>query len=486
MPDYNLIVIGSGPAGFSCAIQAAKLNKQVLMIEEKKEQVGGTWIHTGTIPGKSMREAAKTILEFNTHFNELTDYKPHEHYKMADLLQYQKDIVEQENKKVQEDLANNNIELKRGTASFVDKNTVEVVTPAGETETYTADFILIATGCSPAEPENFEVDHKNVLNYKSLMELKHIPGRLVIIGWGVHGMEYATTFGALGTRVSVLSEKMDDLPFLDREISETFAENHAENINIRNEVSIEDVKFNSLRNSTEVHFTASAEPDRTQVLETEYILWLGGRQSNIDALNLDKVDVNIDKESYENFITTNDKYQSTVDNIYAAGDVIGFPMLASASFTQGRLAACNMFGIPFAQGPDKYPYAIYTIPEMAHVGITEEEAKNADLDYSVGHATFKEVAKANMINQSKGFLKIIFDTQSLQLLGVHIIGKSAANLIHLGQSVMAHNGTIHYFIQYAMNYPTLSEAYRIAAFNGLNKIYNDGVSYETVLKTKKT
>ncbi len=479
---YDLIVIGSGPAGFSCAMQAAKFNKKVLMVEKKEDQVGGTWIHTGTIPSKSLREAAKTILEFNTHFKDRPHSKPHEHYKMADLLQYQKGILERENQKAEDDLLNNNVELKRGTAQFVDNHTLEVETPAGAVETHTADFILIGAGCSPADPENFEVNHKNILNYKSILELTHIPGRLVIIGWGVHGMEYATTFGALGARVSVLSEKKNDLPFLDQEVSEEFKNTHANNINIRNEISIEKIEFNSLRNNTEVHFKDSKEPGRVQVLETEYILWLGGRQSNIEGMNLNNVGVETNKESYENFIITNADYQTSVENIYAAGDIIGFPMLASASFTQGRLAACNMFGIPFLETPDQYPYGIYTIPEMAHVGITEQHARKLDLNFTIGRADFEEVAKANMTNQSDGFLKLIFETETLKLLGVHIIGNAAANLIHLGQSVMAHKGDIRYFIQYAMNYPTLSEAYRIAAFNGMNKVFKEGVKYETILK----
>jgi len=270
---------------------------------------------------------------------------------------------------------------------------------------------------------------------------------------------------------------------LDEEINETFRKKHAKNIKIRNGITIEEVKFNSLRNTTEVHFRDSREPDRTQVIETEYILWLGGRQSNISRLNLDLVNIEVNTDIYENFIITDAQYKTSVDNIYAAGDIIGFPMLASASFTQGRLAACNMFGIPFLEVPDQYPYAIYTIPEIAHVGITEQNAQKLGLDYTVGKANFEEVAKANMTNQRDGFLKLIFDSKTLQLLGVHIIGNAAANLIHLGQSVIAHEGNIRYFIQYAMNYPTLSEAYRIAAFNGMNKVYKKGVKYENILQT---
>lgn len=483
--DYDLIIIGSGPAGFSCAIQAAKFNKKVLIIEQNEDQLGGTWIHTGTIPSKSLREAAKTITSYMTQFEAQPHEKPHSHYKMADLLQYQKNIVRNENAQIEEDLISNGVAIKRGIGSFLDDHTIEIETISGSIESFTARFVLIAAGCRPAKPVSFEVNHKNVLNYKSLMELKHIPGRLVIIGWGVHGMEYATTFGALGTRVSVLSEKENDLPFLDSEINEVFKKTRAKNITVHNNITIEDVKFNSLRNTSEVHYKISHDPKRTHVLETEYILWLGGRQSNIGRLQLDKANVEVNTDTYEKFITTNSQYQTSIANIYAAGDIIGFPMLASASFTQGRIAACNMFGIPFLEAPDQYPYAIYTIPEMAHVGITEQEALKLKLNYTVGIAKFEEIAKASMTNQKNGFLKLIFDTKSLKLLGVHIIGNDASNLIHLGQAVMAYKGTIRYFIQYAMNYPTLSEAYRIAAFNGLNKVFKAGVDYETILKDEE-
>ncbi len=480
--DYDLIIIGSGPAGFSCAMQSAKFNKKVLMIEAHETHIGGAWVNTGTMPSKALREAAKTITEFNTHFGAEKKIKPYERYKMADLLRYKNEILEQEIRKIKDDLINNEVNVARGFARFADKHTVEVQTHVGTKESYSADFILIGAGCSPAEPKNFEIDHNKIFNYESILEITHIPRRLVIIGWGVHAMEYATTFAALGTRVSVLSERSDDLPFLDHEISEHFKNHYSASIKIRNNIAIKSIDFNSLRNNSEVHFYEQNKEKRLQVLETEYVLWLGGREPNIEGLHLDEFGIKTDSEG---FIIAETGNQTSVANIYAAGDIIGFPMLTSAAVTQGRQAACTMFGIPFLGEPDQYPYGIYTIPEIANIGITEQDACNLGLKVTVGRANFSDIAKANITNQPQGILKLVFSTESLKLLGVHIIGDQAANLIHLGQSIMAFDGDIRYFIQHAMNYPTLSEAYRVAAFNGLNKVHKAGVKYEKLLNNNE-
>jgi len=246
-------------------------------------------------------------------------------------------------------------------------------------------------------------------------------------------------------------------------------------------VSVEDVSFSALRNFTEVKFRSKSDDKRLQVIETEHVLFLGGRKPNIDGLNLDSVGVETDDS---NFIITNDSYKTNLDNIFAAGDVIGFPRLASASFSQGRLAACNMFGIPTMDVPDQIPYGIYGIPEISNIGITEQDAEEMGLDITVGRAYFKNIAKGNMSNNSEGMLKLVFSTQSLKLLGVHILGADAANLIHLAQSVMSYDGDIRYFINHVMNYPTLSEAYRIAAFNGVNRVYKAGAKYKNILEDK--
>lgn len=480
--DYDIIIIGTGPAGFSCAMQSSKFDKDVLVVESHKKYLGGTWINTGTVPSKALREAAKNILDFNEQFGDHEHKKPYERFKMGDLLQYKQEILEKENQKVKNDLIKNKVDVARGFGRLKDNHTVEVETHIGSTETYTADYILVSTGSSPILPDNFEVDDDKVLDYKSILEITHIPRRLVVIGSGVNAIEYATIFAALGTRVTLLSSKKDYLTFLDHEIKE-----HLQNalqkkgITIKKNVQVEDVSFSALRNYTEVKFRSKSEDKRLQVIETEHVLFMGGRKPNIDGLNLDSVGVEIDERD---FIVTDNSYKTNVDNVYAAGDVIGFPRLASASFSQGRLAACNMFGIPALDVPDQIPYGIYAIPEISNIGITEQDAEEMGLDITVGRAYFKNIAKGNMSNNSEGMLKLVFSTNSLKLLGVHILGADAANLIHLGQSVMSHDGDIRYFINHVMNYPTLSEAYRIAAFNGVNRVYKAGVKYENILDHK--
>jgi NAD(P) transhydrogenase len=477
--DYDVIILGSGPAGFSCAMQSSKFDKSALIIESHETHLGGTWINTGTVPSKALREAAKTILEFNNQFDSENSEKAYDVFKMADLLQYKNEILERENRKVKDDIIKNKVDVARGFGTISDEHTVEVETHIGTTETYTADFILVCTGSSPAEPQAFEVDHENVLDYKSILNITHIPRRLVITGSGVHVMEYATIFAALGTRVSVLSTRSDDLEFIDDEIKEEFWRALSDSITVRNDITVEMIKYNALRTYTEVHFRDEKESDRLQVIETEHVLHLGGRKPNTQDLGLE----NVGSETNDrNFIITDDRYQTTVPSIYAAGDVVGFPRLASASFTQGRQAACNMFGIPALESSDQIPYGIYAIPEISSIGLTEKQAEEKGMDITVGRAYFKNIAKADMKNHQDGLLKLVFDTETLKLLGVHIVGEEASNLIHLGQAVIAFEGDVRYFIRHVMNYPTLSEAYRIAAFNGVNRVYKAGVKYRDILE----
>lgn len=463
-------------------MQSSKFDQQVLVVESHEDYLGGTWINTGTVPSKALREAAKTILEFNNQFGDHENKKPYERFRMADLLQYKQEILEKENRKVKNDFINNNVDVARGFGRLKDKHTVEVETHLGTTETYTADYILICTGSSPTEPGTFEIEHNKILDYKSILDLTHIPRRLVVIGSSVSAFEYATIFAALGTRITLLNEQHDYLPFLDYEIKNHFQQAiRHRGITIKNDVSIQDVEFNALRNNTEVKFKTNSGDQQLQVIETEHVLYLGGRKPNVDNLNLEKVGVKTDAN---HFIEVDEAYKTNINSIYAAGDVIGFPRLASASFTQGRLAACNMFSIPSLEMPEQIPYGIYTIPEISNIGMTEQEAEEMGLDVTIGRALFSEITKADMTNHSDGLLKLVFGTDTLKLLGVHILGDEAANLIHLGQSVMALDGDVRYFIQHVMNYPTLSDAYRIAAFNGVNRVYQDGVKYKNILRER--
>jgi len=481
--DYDVIIIGSGPAGFSCAMQSSKFDKKVLVVESHSDYLGGTWINTGTVPSKALREAAKTISEFNQQFGDHENKKPYERFRMADLLKYKQRILEKENRKVKNDFIKNKVDVARGHGRLVDEHTVEVETHFGTQETYTADYILISTGSNPTKPEEFEIDNDKVLDYTSILELTHIPRRLVIIGSGINAIEYATTFAALGTRVVVLSKHEDYLTFLDHEIKDELKQIFSEkSINIKNDVTIKEVDFNPIQNYTEVKFESKSDTKRLQVIETEHVLFLGGRRPNVENLGLENLTI---KTNDDRFISVDDSFKTNVDSIYAAGDVIGFPRLASASFTQGRLAACNMFDIPNLDVPDQIPYGIYAIPEISNIGLSEQEAEEMGLDVTVGRAYFKNIAKADMTDHNEGMLKLVFNTNSLKLLGVHIVGEEAANLIHLGQAVMSYGGDIRYFIHHVMNYPTLCEAYRIAAFNGVNRVYKAGVKYKDILGDKE-
>jgi NAD(P) transhydrogenase len=341
----------------------------------------------------------------------------------------------------------------------------------------------VCTGSSPTKPEKFEIDHDKILDYKSVLQLTHIPRRLTIIGSNVNAMEYATTFAALGTRVTILSAHNDYLTFLDHEIKKHVRNVFAQqSITVKTGVTIEEVGYNSLRNNTEVKFRSTTDENRLQVIETEHVLFFGGREPNIKNMGLNQVGVERDKDG---LIKVDSTFRTNIDSVYAAGDVIGFPRLASASFTQGRLAACNMFGIPSMEVPDKIPYGIYTIPEISNIGLSEQKAREMGLDITVGRAYFKNIAKEDMSDHDEGILKLVFHTDSLKLIGVHILGNGAADLIHLGQAVMAYDGDVRYFIQHVMNYPTLSEAYRIAAFNGVNRVYKAGVKYENILEDEQ-
>ncbi|MGF1668929.1 MAG: Si-specific NAD(P)(+) transhydrogenase [Balneolaceae bacterium] len=479
--DYDVIVIGSGPAGFSCAMQSSKFDKKVLIVEANKEFIGGAWINTGTVPSKALREAAKTIYRFHSQFGDEKGRKPFERFRMEELLQYKKTILETKNRKVKEDLIKNEVDTVRGFGKILDNHTVSVTSHTGNIETYTADHILISTGSSPTSPDNFEIDQIDILNYESILDLTHIPRRLTIIGAGIIAMEYATIFASLGTRVNILNENKDLLLFLDHEIRNMLNECFKNrNVIIHNNVKIESVRKNDLRNRSEVVFKIEDDENRLQVIETEHVLYIGGKKPNSKNIGLEEAGIQTDEDGY---IETSNSYKTSVENIYAAGDVIGFPSLASTSFVQGRLAACDMFGIPSQDTSGDIPFGIYSLPEISGIGLTEDDAIKMGIDVTVGRAYFRNITQGDISHLDEGLLKLVFSTNDLKLLGVHILGESAADMIHLGQSVMYFNGDIRYFIQTVLNYPTYSEAYRIAAFNGFNRVYKAGVKYQKILES---
>ncbi len=478
--SYDIIILGSGPAGFSCAMQSAKFNKSVLIVEADPENLGGTWINTGTVPSKALRETARNIYTYTSQFGQYENKKPYERFKMRDLLKYKERVLENENSSIKKDLIKNNVHTARGYGKIVEPNLVEITDHLGNSRKVQGKFILVSTGSRPTAPSNFTVDHKVVFDANSILNLDHIPRRLVIVGGNIQALEFATIFAALGTNVTVLNEQGEYLPFIDAEIKEEFDRIiYDMRISIHNNVEIQGVNSNKLRNCTEVRYNASENNGELKVLETEVVLHFGSRKPNTEKLGLESVGVETDEDGY---IIVNEYYKTSNESIYACGDVVGFPSLASASFTQGRLASCDMFEIPSRDSSPNIPFGIYTIPEIAAIGLTEEEAIEAGHNVTIGRTKYDRLTKADIAKSRDGLLKLVFDTDTFRLLGIHIVGDNATELIHLGQSVLFYGGDIRYFISNVINYPTYTEAYRIAAFNGVNKVYKSGVGYDQILE----
>jgi NAD(P) transhydrogenase len=475
---YDLIVIGSGPAGFSCAMQASKFDKKVLLVEAHQQQLGGAWINTGTVPSKALRDAALNIHKFTQQFGDPGGKKAYDLFQMQDLLKFKSRVVDHENSELKRNLIKNEIDTARGFGKLTNPYTVEVTDHLGKVKNYTGKNILISTGSSPKPPALFDVNQETILDLTSLMNLTHIPRRLTIVGTGINAIEYATIFNALGTKVSILNLNDNFLSFLDEEIRNHFLMSLEENrIGLKSNVMLKGISFNMLRNYTEVRFTMG-QSDELMVIESEQVLYFGKRTPNTTKIGLDNVGIKTDKDGY---IKVDEHYRTAVPNIFASGDVIGYPGLASASFNQGRLACCAMFDIPASRVNADVPFGIYSIPEISNIGLNESEARAEGYDVTVGRAFYNSLTKAAINNSKTGLLKLVFETSTFKLLGVQIVGDDACEIIHLGQAVMANGGDIRYFINHILNYPTYSEAYRIAAFNGVNRVYKAGVKYKKLL-----
>ncbi len=472
--DYDLIILGSGPAGFSCSMQASKYDKRVLMVEANENHLGGSWINSGTVPSKALREAASSIHKYTQQFGDVNNKKPYLLFQMSDLLKIKEKVLQHENNEVKKNLIKNEIRTLRGFGRIVDANSVEVSDSLGTKQIYTANNILISTGSSPKPPKSFKIDHKTILDAQSILTLEHIPRRLVIVGAGVQAIEYATIFASMGTKITILNPEHGYFEYLDHEIKEILDESlKTFRITVFNDIEITKVGKNELRNCTELHFKSDSGEER--VIETEHVLHFAGRIPNSSNIGAETIGLELDEAGY---IKVNDDYETNIKGIFAAGDVIGYPQSASASFSQGRIAACQMFQIPIGDMSGTIPFSVYSIPEFSNVGLTEKEAIDAGYDVTVGRANYENITKATVSNNNTGMLKLVFDTDSFKLLGVHAIGASSCEIIHIGQAVIAFGGDIHYFTSNIMNYPTYAEAYRIAAFNGVNRVYKAGAKYK--------
>jgi NAD(P) transhydrogenase len=459
MENYDLIVVGSGPGGQRAAIQAAKSGKRVGLIE-KQTTIGGTCINFGTIPSKTLREAVLHLSGF--HYQNLygVDYRVKKDITMDDLIFRVKRVIETEISVTQSQLQRNNIELLHGTASFIDPNRLRVQNSRGALEV-SAEKVVIATGTKPATSPKVPFNNRNIINSDQIFTMQEIPKTLIVVGGGVIGMEYVCMFATLGVRVILVEKRAKLLEFADAEMVEALSyQLRDRRVTMRLNEEVDSVE-ETPDGKVVAHLMSKKE------IHGDALLYAVGRQGNVDELNLAAAGLEADARGR---ITVNGNYQTTRPHIYAVGDVIGFPSLASVSMEQGRLAAAHAFGIPAQSDPASYPYGIYTIPQISFIGKNEEQLTEEDVPYEVGIAYYREIARGQISGEVTGRLKLIFHRETKELLGVHIIGENASELLHIGQAVFSLKGSIHYFVNTVFNYPTLAECYKAAAFNGLNRL----------------
>jgi NAD(P) transhydrogenase len=458
--EYDLVVIGSGPAGQKGAICAAKLRKKVAIIDRKRT-IGGVCVHTGTIPSKTLREAVLYLSGFRQRTFYGRGYVLKDRISMSDLIFRAQGVMTREIEVIKSQLRRNYVTVLEGDARFFDPHTIAVTNDEG-VQVVKAQHVLIACGTRPAHSDDIPIDGKRIFDSDQVHALDEIPRELVIVGAGIIGLEYASMFATLGVKVTLLDQRPVLLDFVDREIIESLC------FQLR--------QLGTVFRLGERVVSIGLDADRDRVfakLESgknvhgQALLYTIGRQANSDQVNISAAGLNADDRGK---IAVNEYFQTSVPHIYAAGDVIGFPALASTSMEQGRLASCHMFGKPGKMPPNLIPYGIYTIPEISMVGRTEEQLTKDRTAYEIGMARYAELAKGQMLGDEQGLLKLIFDPDSLKLLGVHIIGDRAAEIVHIGQAVLTMGGTIEYFRDSVFNYPTLAEAYKVAALDGLNRM----------------
>ncbi len=455
---FDLIVIGTGPAGQKAAVAAAKAGRGVLAIE-KGSAVGGVCVHSGTIPSKAMRETVLGLTGLRARRLRGVRVEGAESLAVEDLIAQTEEIVVTETAIVNAQLARNGVVLMQGEASFDGPHTIRVRGADGES-VFEARVIVIATGSDPLRPPEIPFDGARVLDTGTVLSLKRLPKRLLVIGAGVIGVEYACIFARLGVQVEVTDRRRELLKFTDREIAEALAyQMWAAGIRLRLGEDVTGIRCDGE--------TIRADLAGGDTILCDTILYALGRQAATGALHLENAGLTAGTGGQ---LAVNAHYQTAVPHIYAVGDVIGFPSLASTSMEQGRIAACHAFGIEVESFPDLLPFGIYTIPEISMVGKSEEALQAEGIPFAAGRAHYREIARGQLVGDLEGLLKILFHRETRALLGVHAIGDGAAELIHIGQAVIAFRGTIDYFVASVFNYPTFAECYRVAALDGLNRL----------------
>jgi NAD(P) transhydrogenase len=459
MAHYDLLVIGTGPAGQKAAVQAAKLGKKVGIIE-RKEVVGGVCTNTGTIPSKSLREAVLYLSGFRQRTLYGAEYRLKKTITIEDLAFRANHIIKNEIEIVQDQMSRNRIDLIYGEARFVDPHRL-LIQHAGTPTEHRAHVIVIAVGTEPSRPAEIPFDDDTIIDTDGFLTLKHLPTSMVIVGGGVIGTEYASILATMGVPVILIDKRPRLLEFVDAQIIDTLQKQMTDiGVTLCHEEEVV-----AIRKETNGQVTVSLM--HRPPITTTTLMYAIGRIGATKHLNLEAIGITPDARGR---VVVNDHFQTSIPHIYAAGDVIGFPALASTSMQQGRHAACHAFGHPDHTDTDLLPYGIYAIPEISMVGRNEEDLAKAGIPYAAGTAHYREIARGQLIGDETGMLKLLFHRHTRALLGVHAIGEGATEIIHIGQAVMAYQGKIDYFIDTVFNYPTLAECYKVAALDGINRL----------------
>ncbi len=459
MYDFDVLVLGSGPGGQKAAIAAAKLGKKAAVVE-RRDMIGGVCINTGTIPSKTLREAVLYLTGLNQREMYGQSYRVKHDITIADLSARTQHVVGREIDVIRNQLSRNRITLLPGLGRFLDEHTIEVVDGTEQLHKVTADKIVIATGTRPSRPDTVDFDDKTIIDSDGIQHLERIPQSMIVVGAGVIGIEYASMFAALGTKVTVVERRDRMLEFCDLEVVEALKYQLRDlSVTFRFGESVASVERYA-RGAIAVLASGKKIPAET-------VMYSAGRQGMTEGLDLEKAGVSADNRGR---ISVDEWFRTPVPHIYAVGDVIGFPALAATSMEQGRLAAYHACGEPVRAMSANQPIGIYTIPEISYIGRTEDELTSASIPFEVGISRYRELARGQIIGDTYGMLKLLVSSEDRSLLGVHVFGTGATELVHIGQAVMGCGGTVDYLVDAVFNYPTLAESYKVAALDAMNKI----------------